>query len=113
MRGASFLVIPSICYENFPLVVVEAYALGLPVMASDLGGLAALVPHGITGLRVQPGDAEALARMIAWAHAHPTELQAMGIQARREFEEKYTPEQNHRLLLAVYEDAIAHAHGRN
>jgi len=113
MRGARFLVVPSICYENFPLVVVEAYALGVPVVVSDVGGLAALVRDGITGLRVHPGDAPALARMIAWAHAHPAELEAMGTHARREFEEKYTPEENHRLLLAVYEDAIAHAYARN
>jgi glycosyltransferase involved in cell wall biosynthesis len=109
MRGAAFLIVPSVCYENFPLVIVEAYALGLPVIASDLGAMSSIVRHGTTGLHVRPGDAGDLARTMNWAWEHGQELAALGAGARMEFERHYTAERNHELLIEVYREAIARA----
>jgi glycosyltransferase involved in cell wall biosynthesis len=107
MERAHFLLLPSICYENSPRTIVEAFSSGLPVIASRLGALADLVQDGVTGLLFDPGDGQDLARKIAWANAHPGEMERMGRAARREYEQHYTPQRNHELLIDIYEDAIA------
>jgi glycosyltransferase involved in cell wall biosynthesis len=106
MSSARYLVMPSLCYETFGLVAIEAFAHGLPVIASRLGAMAEAIDDGRTGLLFEAGSAPDLARVIAWAESHPDELRQMGINARREYEEKYTPEKNYRQLMAVYGDAI-------
>ena len=106
MRNSAYLVMPSICYENFPRTIVEAYASGLPVIASRLGAIPELVEDGRTGLLFDPGDTVDLARKMMWAEAHPQEMRAMGERARRVYETKYTPEINYNQLMAIYREAI-------
>lgn len=106
MAGAKFLVVPSIWYETFGLTIIEAYAAGLPVIASDLGAMAELVRPEMTGLRFRPGDAEDLARQVSWALAHPDALRSMGQEARREYERYYTPERNYAMLTEIYDRAL-------
>ena len=60
LRRALALVVPSIWFEGFPLVVLEAYAAGTPVIASRLGSLGEIVADGTTGLLVPPNDPDAL-----------------------------------------------------
>lgn len=112
MRAASYLVMPSIWYENFPRTLVEAYANGLPVVGSRLGALAELVDHGCTGLLFEPGSAHDLARHLAWAEAFPAKMRAMGESARSRYEERFTSARNYAQLMAIYEDAIAAARPR-
>jgi len=107
MRSARYLVVPSICYENSPRAIVEAFSCGLPVIASRLGALADMVRDGATGLLFNPGDAFDLRAKIAWAQSHSDEMARMGRNARAEYEAKYTPERNHEILMDIYEDAIA------
>jgi len=112
MRAAAFLVLPSIGHEQMPMTVLEAFANGLPVIASRLGALADIVQHGRTGLLARPGDAGHLASLIAWADTHPREMEDMGRTARAEWESKYTASINYNILVDIYEDAIAAARGR-
>lgn len=105
MARAQALVLPSICLESFPRVLVEAFAAGLPVIASRLGALAELVQQGETGLLFEPGDAQGLAEQMAWAAAHPAELARMGRRARAVYEAEYTPQRNLARLLAIYAEA--------
>jgi glycosyltransferase involved in cell wall biosynthesis len=107
MQQAAYLLMPSIWYENFPLTLVEAFASGLPVIASRLGAMAVLVEDGKTGLLFDPGSAEDLARKIVWAEANPQAMREMGKQARLEYESKYTSEQNFVRLMEIYAEAIA------
>lgn len=58
------LVVPSVWYENTPFVVLEAFAAGVPVIASDLGGLSEIVQHGVNGLLFRAGDAASLRAAI-------------------------------------------------
>ena len=58
------LVVPSTWYENTPFVVLDAFAAGVPVIASDRGGLSAAVEDGINGLLFRPGDAQSLRTAI-------------------------------------------------
>lgn len=107
MEQAKALLLPSICYENFPRTIVEAYACGLPVIASRIGSLLELVEHGQTGMLFESGDAADLARTMRWAEDHPDEMAEMGRRARQRYEERYTPEINHAQLIAIYQAAMA------
>jgi glycosyltransferase involved in cell wall biosynthesis len=103
---AQFLVAPSTCYETFGLVAIESFSCGTPVIASRHGGLGEIVQDGVTGLLFNPGDANDLAEKINWAKSHPKEMMAMGFRARQVYEARYTPEQNYRMLMDIYEEAI-------
>lgn len=106
MLRAAFLIMPSECFETFGLTIIEAFAKGLPVIASRLGAMEEIVEDGVTGLHFNPGDADDLAKKVRWASQHPEDMCGMGQNARRVYEEKYTPETNYRQLMAIYEDAI-------
>lgn len=110
MGRAQYMVLPSICYENSPRTIVEAFSCGLPVIASRLGALADIVCDGATGLLFNPGDPVDLAAKIAWAQAHPEQMIRMGQAARAEYEAQYTPERNYEMLMDIYEDAITTIH---
>jgi glycosyltransferase involved in cell wall biosynthesis len=106
MKQARFLVFPSIWYENFPVVLCEAYACGVPVVASRLGAAGEIVRDDVTGLHFAPGDPEDLASKVEWAWSHPERMREMGKAARAEYESKYTAEQNYKILMAIYERAL-------
>ena len=106
MHSALALVVPSVCFETFGLVVVEAFSAGLPVIASRIGALAELIEEGVTGLLFEPGSAADLARVMRWAADHPLQMAAMGLRARLCFDALYTPSINYRQLRAIYADAI-------
>jgi glycosyltransferase involved in cell wall biosynthesis len=102
MKDAWMLLLPSLYYENLPMVVPEAFAAGLPVIASDVGSVGGLIEHGQTGLRVPPGDAAALAAAARWLWRRPGDRMRMGRSARLAFEQTYTAERNYRALMAIY-----------
>ena len=105
MKNAAFLIFPSTWYEGFPMTIVEAYATGLPVIASDLGSMSTLVRNRQTGLHFDPGSVEDLVRKIEWAWAHEEEVAAMGRVARETFEGRYTAERNYEMLMKIYDQA--------
>jgi glycosyltransferase involved in cell wall biosynthesis len=102
MQKAHVLVFPSEGYECFPMTIAEAFACGLPVLASRLGAMEEIVEDGRTGLLFEPGNAEDLAEKVAWAWGHPKELEEMGREARREYEAKYTAERNYEMIMEIY-----------
>lgn len=102
MLGAIALVVPSVWYEGFPRVVVEAYAVGLPVIASRLGSLAEVVIHGETGLLFEAGDAVDLRNKLIWAQQNPRSMLEMGRKAKSLYEEHYGPESNLSRLETIY-----------
>lgn len=106
LSRAAYLVLPSVCYEGFPRTLVEAFANGVPVIASRHGSLEELVRDGQTGLLCEPGHAQDLLDKIRWADAHPQEMRRMGMAAREEYEQRYTPERNGEQLITVYRRAM-------
>ena len=107
MLRSQALVMPSVWYENYPRTLVEAFACGLPVIASRIGALAELVKHGETGLLFEPGDPQGLAGALAWARSHPDEMRSMGMQARAHYERHLGAEQNYAMLMDIYARARA------
>jgi glycosyltransferase involved in cell wall biosynthesis len=107
MQEASFLVVPSTWYEGFPMVIAEAFSTGLPVMASDLGGVGEIVGSSAGGVVFEADAPEALASKVDWARSHPAEILALGRAARLEYEERYTLEKSYRMHLEIYARARA------
>jgi glycosyltransferase involved in cell wall biosynthesis len=103
MKDALCVVVPSECYENFPRIIVEAYACGVPVVASRLGAMAELVEEGKTGLLFKAGQPSDLASVIARLVSEPALAAQMGSAARRLFEERYTAKVNYDQLLRAYQ----------
>jgi glycosyltransferase involved in cell wall biosynthesis len=107
-RRARFTLVPSECYENFPLAAAESFALGKPVVGSRLGGVAELVgAEGERGRLVPPRDPSALAQAMRALWAVPEEAQAMGRSARAEVNRRYTPEVHWAGLRQAYAEAGA------
>ncbi len=105
MKDALVLLFPSLWYETFGLVIIEAYAAGTPVIAGDHGSIADLVDYGRTGLQFRLDDPGDLADKVAWMSSHPRERSEMGRAARREFEQKYSAESNYPTLIEIYAKA--------
>ncbi len=106
MRNSCALVLPSIWYENFPVSVVEAYATGLPVIASDAGTLPELVRDGQTGFIFRSGDAHLLAGKVIGLHADSNLQERFREASRREYETYYQRVRNGEILLHIYRMAI-------
>jgi glycosyltransferase involved in cell wall biosynthesis len=106
MQRATFLVMPSIWYETFGMVQIEAFACGLPVLAPNMGSMQEMIEHGRTGLLFEPGNQRELAACMAWALDHPAEMEAMGRNARAVYLDRYTPERNYEQLIGIYQAAI-------
>ena len=103
--SAKFLVFPSTWYEGLPRTIIEAFAKGTPVVASNLGAMSTLVEHGRTGLHFTPADPQDLAATVDWAWTHPQMMATMGGEARREYEAKYTAERGYESLMAIFRQA--------
>ena len=107
MKRARLLVSPSVLYETFGLTVVEAFATGLPVLASRLGTSTELIDDGVNGVHFNAGDADDLVRKVEWALEHVDAVAAMGRAGRVAFEANYSAEAAKAPLLDVYRRAIA------
>lgn len=109
MREARYVVFPSEWYETFGRVAAEAFACGVPVIASRLGAMGEVVADGRTGLHFTPGDAADLAAKVRWAEGHPGKVEEMSRAARAEFEHIYTAERNYDRLMEIYDLAAGRA----
>jgi glycosyltransferase involved in cell wall biosynthesis len=107
MRQAVALVVPSICYENCPRSIIEAYEAGLPVIASRTGALEEMVRDGENGLLFRVGDSRDLAEKMGWARGHRAAMNEMGKQAKLRYSEAFSPEVNYQRLLDIYHGAIS------
>lgn len=88
-KSAAVVVVPSIWEEPFGLVAVEAMACGIPVIASNIGGLSGIVIHGETGYLVRPGDPVDLANHLEILLAEPALRRNMGEAGRQRVEESF------------------------
>ena len=102
IAGCSFSVFPSHAYETLGKSILESYAWGRPVIASDLGSRRELVQHGVTGLLYPDGDREQLAHSIGFLFDRPDLIQKMGAAARSRVKANHDPDQHMEKLLGLY-----------
>jgi len=104
---SQFVIFPSECYETFGMGILEAFLLGKPVIASDLGAYPELVRPGETGLLFEPGNPDDLAAKIEALLSDPGRAEAMGRAARALAVRDYGEDLHYRRLMDVYEQAGA------
>ena len=109
MNQASFLIMPSECYEGFPLVLVEAYCNKLPIIASDIGSLSELIIDGVTGYKYTAGDVSELRDTINDMINNPELALVMGNKACERANDLYSMSKNYDTLLGVYNKVITGA----
>ncbi len=102
---ASLLILPSVWLEPFGLVSLEAFSFGVPVVASNIGGIPEVVQDGYNGFLFRPGDAEDLTNTLKKAMSDNNRLKQLGENAQKSIE-KYNVETHVARLLQVYEQAI-------
>lgn len=110
MGQAQAVIVPSVWYEVCPKTILEAFATGTPVIASRLGGMAELVTDGETGVLFEAGNAEELAKAVRSLAADASRRTQLRQAARRAYLERYTPQENYRLLLKIYQKALGAVH---
>jgi glycosyltransferase involved in cell wall biosynthesis len=112
VRASRAVVLPSEWYENAPISVLEAYALGKPVIGADIGGIPELVRPGITGSLFPSGDANALAAELDSINGMENSLVAeMGREARRLVETRYTASRYRMQMKQLYQEFGVHDSG--
>ena len=105
MCDATLLVFPSIAAEGMPLVILESFAAGLPVLASEHQNLIEIVGGADAGWFFPPGDAGALSGRVEAIWRVPSEVESRGRAARAAYEAHYMEADNYRQLIGVYESA--------
>lgn len=105
IRRSMFAVLPSEWYENNPRSVMEAYALGKPVIGSRIGGIPEIVRDGETGFVFEPGNALDLREKILSLLGSKNKITEMGRTARAFVEEELNPEKHYQGLMQIYAEA--------
>jgi glycosyltransferase involved in cell wall biosynthesis len=101
--SAKFAVIPSVWYETFNRMHLDAFSKGTPVVGSDLGSMQAIIDHRRTGLLFRPDDPDNLIQQVRWLLNSPAEVYAqMRAAARQEFEARYAAKASHDRLMGIY-----------
>jgi glycosyltransferase involved in cell wall biosynthesis len=100
------ILVPSVCYENQPLAILEAFQFGKPVVASRIGGIPELVQDNVNGKLVAPGDAKALAEAVAklWSDAPLREAMSKANLAKAT---EFTHEHYLESIIPLYEELVA------
>src|SRR5260221_5533417 len=105
MREAEFLVFPSEWYEGMPRTVIESFAVGTPVVASNIGATASMVVPGATGFHFQPGNVADLREKVEWCSRNVEQVRCPRTSARPAFDAKYTGAANAEMLINIYRRA--------
>ncbi len=113
IRNSMFLVIPTICYENNPLTVIEAFALGKPVLGARIGGIPELVRDWETGLCFQSGNVTDLKEKLTLLLEHKSLLEKMGKTARNYVEQHLNSDSYYKQLMNIYDRAAAKSAARS
>ena len=101
-RNAAFVVVPSEWYENAPMVILEAFACGKPVVAARIGGITEMVDDGETGRLFSSGNQDELRQVLVRLWSQPEEQRRMGRNARKVLESRYSQEQRTESLRSIY-----------
>jgi len=112
LTSCTALIFPSIWYEGMPMTLLDAFAAGTPVIASDLGAMRSMVNDGQNGWLFAPGDAQALREKAKlWLDTDNAYRQHLGNGARLSYKLLYTAKRNQLLLAAIY-GAVIESHRR-
>jgi glycosyltransferase involved in cell wall biosynthesis len=106
MNRSSMLVHPSLI-DTSPNSIYEAMLIGLPVIASNVGGIPYMLKHGETGILVEPGRPDLMAEQIIQLYKNPKRRIILGCNAKREVKALLNPEEIIKKRIKIYRDIIS------
>lgn len=106
IRNSTFVIFPSECFENMPMVILESFVFSKPVLASNLGAIKEFVIDGVNGILFEPGNEKDLAVKLSYLFSHDNERMEMGKNANRIYRERFSKEKNYRDLTDIYTKTI-------
>jgi glycosyltransferase involved in cell wall biosynthesis len=112
LRASSVAVCPSRWYENQPLTILEAFACGVPVVGTGLGGIPELIEPDVDGAIVPPNDPRALGAALHDLARDPARAHAMGASGRAKMERNFSSDLHLQRLEGLYGEAREHASRR-
>lgn len=106
VRGGEFVVFPSIWYEGCSMVEIETESLGKGLIATDLGFSTEAIEDGVNGFKVRIGDVEGFRKCIQNLWNNSEQILEIGKNARQDYEQKYSPEDNYKQLMDIYKETL-------
>ncbi|MCF8070367.1 MAG: glycosyltransferase family 4 protein [Desulfobacterales bacterium] len=106
IKNAMFSILPSECYENGPISLLENFACGNPVIGANIGGIPEHIDDNVDGLIFEPKDHGDLAEKINLLLSNPKRLETMGRAARQKAEKLYSKNQHIRTIIGIYDRLI-------
>jgi glycosyltransferase involved in cell wall biosynthesis len=105
IRGSRFVVLPAVWYENYPMSLIEANALGKAAVGTNLGGIREIIQDGENGLLASSNDAKDLRNKIDQLWGNPGLCERMGRLAREMVIGKNSSEEHYQKIIGLYESA--------
>jgi glycosyltransferase involved in cell wall biosynthesis len=107
IKNASFIIVPSECYENNPMTIIEGYSFGKPIIGTKIGGIPEIIEEGKTGFTFEIRDVKKLSSLIEFAgKINSKDYNEMSINARLYAEKHFLAESHYQNLLVIYNEAI-------
>ncbi|HAW0828342.1 TPA: glycosyltransferase family 4 protein, partial [Escherichia coli] len=107
IKEARAVILPSECYENCSMSVLEAMSFAKPVIGSRIGGIPEQIRDGIDGVLFEPGNVQDLANAMDYMIDSPEKARVMGLSARERLREKYTLQKHMETLTALYKEILS------
>lgn len=104
MGTARAVVVPSLCYENLPIVAIEAMAHSAPIVAHRIGSLPEVVDDGVTGLLCEVAEPDAMAQRLSALATDDALVERLGAEGRRVALERYRPSMHVARLLSLFDE---------
>ena len=106
IKKAEFIIVPSVCFENYPLAIVEAFCCGIPVIGSKIGGIPFIIEDNKDGFLFEPNDFNSLKKVLNKIQKNVKLRETMGENARETFFKKMEFSNNIKRLEEVYRNVI-------
>lgn len=100
------ILVPSKCYEGFPMTIAESFSLGVPVIGSRLGNIESIIDDGSNGLLFEKGNTQSIKTVIESVFYNKDLNISLGNNAYNAFKYNYTDEKNYEELQSIYENLV-------
>ena len=107
INKSKFLIVPSECYENFPMTILEAFREGTLVLASNIGSIKSIIRDKHNGVLFEYGDKLDLISKVKWILSNPKKCDQISLNANNDFKSKYSSDVNYKQLINIYNEAIS------